>query len=62
MDSEVVHALLGLLNQRIAEDLPCQIFGNTVHLLQCLIDRHGTDRHGRITDNPLTRLVDILAG
>ncbi len=62
MDGEVVHALLGLFDQGVAEQLPGQVFGNTVDLFQRLVDRHGADRHRRVADDPLARLVDVLAG
>ncbi len=32
MDGEVIHALLGLLDQCVAEQLPGQIFGNAIAL------------------------------
>ena len=41
----VVHALLGLLDDRVAENLPGQVLGHTTHLLQCLVDRNGADRN-----------------
>uniref|UniRef100_A0A0N4ZJL5 NAD-specific glutamate dehydrogenase n=1 Tax=Parastrongyloides trichosuri TaxID=131310 RepID=A0A0N4ZJL5_PARTI len=62
VDGEVVHALLGLLDQGVAEDLPGQCFGAAVDFLQRLVDRHGTDRHRRVADDPLAGLVDVLAG
>ena len=60
VDREVVHALLGLLDQRVAEDLPSEILGFPVHLLESLVDRHRTNGNGRVTDDPLARLVDVL--
>jgi hypothetical protein len=62
VDGEVVDALLGLLDQRVAEQLPGQVFGDAVDLLQRLVDRHGTDRHRRVADDPLAGFVDVLAG
>jgi hypothetical protein len=62
VDGEVVDALLGLLDQRVAEDLPGQVLGLAVHLLQRLVDRHGADRHRRVAHDPLAGLVDVLAG
>jgi hypothetical protein len=62
VDGEVVHALLGLLDQRVAEDLPGQLLGAAVDLLQRLVDRHGADRHRRVADDPLAGFVDVLAG
>ena len=32
MDGEVVHPLLGLLDERFAEHLPCEVFCDPVHL------------------------------
>ena len=62
VDGEVVDALLGLLDQRVAIDLPRQIFGTAADLLERLVDRHGADRHRRVAHDPLARLVDVLAG
>ncbi|SSW71626.1 hypothetical protein AVE30378_04655 [Achromobacter veterisilvae] len=62
VDGEVVHALLGLLDQGVAEDLPGQVLGLAVHLFQRLVDRHRADRHGRIADDPFAGFVDVLAG
>ncbi len=62
MDGEVVHALLGLLDQGVAEQLPGQVLGDAVDLLQRLVDRHGTDRHWRVADDPFAGFVDVLAG
>ena len=33
-----------------------------VDLLEALVDRHRADRHRRVADDPLARLVDVLAG
>ena len=62
MDGEVIHALLGLLDQGIAEDFPAQVLGDAINLFQRLIDGYRTDRHRRVADQPLPGLVDILAG
>jgi len=62
VDGEVVHALLGLFDQGVAEQLPGQVFGHTVDLLQRLVNRHGTNRHRRVADDPLAGFVDVLAG
>jgi hypothetical protein len=45
VDGEVIDALLGLFDQRVAEDFPGQVLGLAVDLFQRLVDRHGTDRH-----------------
>src|SRR6185503_19505684 len=55
-------ALLGLLDQRVAEDFPGQLLGLAVHLFQRLIDRHRPDRHRAVAHDPFARLVDVLAG
>ena len=62
MDGEVIHALLCLFNQGVAEQLPGQVFGLAVNLLQGLVDGHGTNRHRRITQNPFTGFMNIFAG
>jgi hypothetical protein len=62
VDGEVVDALFGLLDQCVAEHLPGQLLGLAVDLFQGLVDRHGADGHGRVADDPLARLVDVLAG
>ncbi len=62
MDREVVHALLRLFDQCVAEDFPGEVFSLAVDLFQRLVDRHGADRHRRIADDPFAGLVDVLAG
>ena len=59
---EVVDALLCLLDQRVAIDLPRQVFRPSANFLERLIDRHGADRHRRIADDPLARLVNVAPG
>ncbi len=46
MDGEIVDALLGLLDERVAVDLPGQVLGDAADLLQRLVDRDGADRDG----------------
>jgi hypothetical protein len=48
VDGEVVHALLGLLDEGVAEQLPGEVLGLAVHLLQGLVDGHGADGHGAL--------------
>ena len=62
MNGEVVDALFGLLQQRVAEGFPGEIFGDPVDLLQRLVDRHSTDRYRTVTQDPLTGFVDIATG
>ena len=58
----VVHALLALLNDGVAVQLPRQCGRVTVDLLQCLIDRHRAHGHRRVTQQPLAGQVDVAAG
>jgi hypothetical protein len=62
VDGEVVHALLGLLDQRVLEDFPGQVLGLAIHLFQRLVDGHGADGYRRVAQNPLAGFVDVLAG
>ena len=62
VDGEVVDALLALLDQRVAIDLPVELGRIAAHLLQRLVDRHGADRHRRIAHDPFARVVDVAAG
>ena len=41
VDGEVVHALLRLLQEGLAEQLPCDVFHDAISLLQGLVNRHG---------------------
>ena len=45
MDGEVVNTLFCLFDQGVAKDLPAQVLGYAIDLLQCLVNRHGTHRH-----------------
>ena len=62
MHGEVVHALLCLLNQRVAEDFPGQVFGHAAHLFQRLINWHRANRHWRVAHDPVACGVDVFAG
>src|SRR5262249_5607202 len=62
VDREVIHPLLALLDQRVAITLPGQFFGPAANFFERLIDRHGPDRDGRIANDPLPRLVNVLPG
>ena len=59
MDGEIVDPLLGLFDQRVAEDLPGQVLGNAADLFQRLVDRHGADRHRGVADDPFADVVDV---
>ena len=61
MDGEIVDALFGLLDQRVAEDFPGEVLGDAADFLQRLVDRHGADGHGRVADDPFARVVDVAA-
>ena len=45
VDGEVVDALLALLDERVAIDLPRQIFRTAADFFERLVNRHGADRH-----------------
>ncbi|MNQ77555.1 hypothetical protein D3C85_924320 [compost metagenome] len=62
VDGEVIHPLLGLLQQGVAEQLPGEILGDAVGLLQRLIDGHCADGHRAVAQYPLPGLVDVAAG
>ena len=62
MNREVIHPLFGLLDQRVAINLPGQLFGNPIHFFQSLIDGHRANGHHGVANNPFARLMDILAG
>ena len=62
VDGEVVDALLALLDERVAIDLPREIFRAAADFFERLIDWDRADRHRRVPDNPLARLMDVLAG
>jgi len=61
VEGEVIHALLGLLDERVAEQFPSEIL-RAPDLLQRLVDRHRAHRHRRVAQDPLARFVDMLAG
>ena len=62
VDGEVVDALFGLFDERVAIDLPSQILGLAIDLFQCLIDRHRADRDRGVAQDPLAGGVDVFAG
>ena len=61
MYGEVVHALFALFDKRVAEQLPGQVLGLSLHFFHSLVHRHGADRHRAVTHNPFARLMDIVA-
>ncbi len=62
VDGEVIDALLGLLDEGVAEEFPGEVLGLAVHFFERLIDRHGADGDGRVAQDPLAGGVDVLAG
>ena len=62
VDREVVDALLGLLDDRVAVDVPAEVLRPAVDLLERLVDGHRADRHGRVPQDPLAGRVDVAAG
>ena len=61
VDGEIVDALFGLLDQRVAIDFPGEL-RDAVDFFQRLVDRHGADGHGRVADDPVADVVDVAAG
>ena len=62
MDGEIVDALLALLDERVAIDVPAQLLGNAADFLERLVDRHRSDRHRCIANDPFADGVDVPAG
>ena len=56
---EVVHPLLALLDERVAEHLPREPFDPAAHLLEGLIHRHRAHRHRTVAQYPLTGFVYV---
>src|SRR5437764_1016756 len=61
VDREVVDALLRLLDERVAVDLPGELLGLAADLLERLVDRHRADGHRRVAQDPLAGLVAVFA-
>ena len=62
MDGEIIDPLLGLLDQRVAEEFPGQLLGLAADLFQRLVDRHRADRHRRVAHDPFADRVDVAPG
>ena len=58
---EVVHALLTLFDKRLTEDVPRKVLGLAVHLLKGLVHGHRSHWHGTVAQDPLARLVYVVA-
>src|SRR5690606_29673988 len=61
VDGEVVHALLGLLDEGVAEDFPGEGLGAAADFFEGLVNRDGADGHGAVAQDPLAGLVDVFA-
>ena len=61
MDGEVIHALFGLFDQGLHEDVEVEVLGRPADLLQGLIDGHRADGHRRVANDALAGLVDVGA-
>ena len=61
MDGEIIHALLALLDERVAINFPGQFFGFAADFFQRLVNRHRADRHGRVAQNPFARFMNVFA-
>ena len=62
MDGEVVDALLGLFDERVAVDFPGEVLDASVDFFQGLVDGDGADGDGGVAEDPLAGGVDVLAG
>ena len=61
VDGEIVNALLALFDESVTIEFPRQVGSLSVHLFEGLIERHGADGHGAVSDNPLAGFVDVVA-
>ncbi len=61
VDGEVVHALLALLHEGVAEEFPCQVLSLAVYFFHGLIHGHSANRHRAVAHNPFAGLVDVVA-
>ena len=62
MDGEVVHSLLGLLDEGVAVELPGEVFDASVYFFEGLIDGHGADGDRGVADDPFAGGVDVFPG
>jgi len=62
VNREVIHALLGLFDQRVTENLPGEVFRPAVYFLQCLVNWNGAHRDRAVADDPFAGLVNVLSG
>ena len=59
VDGPVINALFSLLNESLPESFPVQVLGDTVNLLESLVDGHSANRNRRVAENPLAGLMDL---
>src|SRR5579859_2297550 len=62
MQREVVDALFGLFDERIAHQFPSEFFGAFTYFLERLIDRNRAYRYRTVTNDPFAEFVDVLSG
>src|SRR6266511_286779 len=62
VNSEVIHTLLGLFDERVAVNLPGEVLRFAAHFFERLVNRHGADGHRTVADDPFARRVDVPAG
>ncbi len=62
MNGKVVYTLFSLLNECIAENFPAEFADIAAHFFKRLIERHGANGGGRVTQNPIPNIMDITAG
>ena len=48
VDGEVIDPLLGLLDESVAVEFPCEGFDTSVNFFESLVYRNRADRNGRI--------------
>ena len=61
MNGHVVHALLSLLFDDFEHHVRGEVL-NALHARDGLVDRNGTDRHGRVAQDRFADFVNIAAG
>ena len=61
MDRKIIHTLLGLFDQRIPENFPCKVLGTTIHFFESLINGHGANGHGAVSNDPFAGGVDVFS-
>ena len=62
VDGEIIDALLGLLDERVGENLPGQFLGLASDFFEGLVNGDGADGDGRVAEDPFARGVDVFSG